>query len=35
MNPVVDYINAIEEGPRKELFLQMRDVIINNLPNGF
>jgi hypothetical protein len=35
MNPVVDYINAIEEGPRKELFLQLRDVIIKNLPNGF
>jgi hypothetical protein len=35
MNPVVDYINAIEEGPRKELFLQIRDVIIKNLPNGF
>jgi len=35
MNPVVDYINTIEEGPRKELFLQMRDVIIKNLPNGF
>jgi hypothetical protein len=35
MNPVVDYINAIEEGPRKELFLQMRGVIIKNLPNGF
>ena len=35
MNPVVDYINAIEEGPRKELFLQMRDVIIKNLPKGF
>jgi len=35
MNPVVDYINSIEEGPRKELFLQMRDVIIKNLPNGF
>jgi hypothetical protein len=35
MNPVVDYINAIEEGPRKEFFLQMRDVIIKNLPNGF
>ena len=35
MNPVVNYINSIEEGPRKELFLQMRDVIIKNLPNGF
>lgn len=35
MNSVVDYINTIEEGPRKDLFLQMRDVIIKNLPNGF
>ncbi len=35
MSTVAEYIDSIEEGPRKELFLQLRDVIASNLPSGF
>jgi len=35
MSTVEAYINSIEEGPRKELFLQLRDVIASKLPKGF
>ena len=35
MSTVASYIAAIEEGPRKELFLRLREVIATNLPKGF
>jgi len=35
MSTVEAYINSIEEGPRKDLFLQLREVIATNLPTGF
>ena len=35
MSTVEAYINSIEEGPRKDLFLQLRDVIASKLPKGF
>ena len=35
MNTVGEYINSIEEGARKDLFLQLREVIATNLPTGF
>ena len=35
MSTVAAYIASIEDGPRKDLFLQLREVIASNLPEGF
>lgn len=35
MITVGEYIDSIEEGPRKEVFLEFREVIASKLPEGF
>ena len=35
MNTVAAYIASIEDGPRKEVFLEFREVIASKLPEGF
>jgi hypothetical protein len=35
MSTVAAYIASIEDGPRKDLFLQLREVIVTKLPAGF